>query len=39
MAVDFDWVLGAPARLDATREDGAATVEDFRASTPVLAEG
>jgi hypothetical protein len=29
----------ARARLDAAREDGAATVEDFRASTPLLAEG
>ncbi|MCH8035697.1 MAG: hypothetical protein IIC53_01065 [Proteobacteria bacterium] len=29
----------ARARLDAAREGGAATVEDFLASTPVLAEG
>ena len=29
----------ARTRLDAAREDGAATVEDFLASTPVLAEG
>ncbi len=29
----------ARARLDAAREGGAATVEDFLASTPLLAEG
>ncbi len=29
----------ARARLDAARAGGAATVEDFLASTPVLAEG
>ena len=29
----------ALARLDAAREDGAATPEDFCASTPLLAEG
>ncbi len=29
----------ARARLDAAREDTAATAEDFRASTPLLAEG
>ena len=29
----------ARARLDAAREGGAATAEDFLASTPVLAEG
>ncbi len=29
----------ALARLDAARKDDAATPEDFRASTPLLAEG
>ena len=29
----------ARASLDAARESGAATPEDFRASTPLLAEG
>ncbi len=29
----------ARARLDAAREAGAATAEDFLASTPLLAEG
>ncbi len=29
----------ARARLDAARGDGAATVEDFLAKTPLLAEG
>ncbi len=29
----------ARARLDATRQGGAGTAEDFLASTPVLAEG
>ena len=29
----------ALARLDAAREDGAATPEDFLANTPILAEG
>ncbi len=29
----------ARARLDAARESGAGTAEDFRASTPLLAEG
>ena len=29
----------ALACLDTAREDGAATAEDFRASTPLLAEG
>ncbi len=29
----------ARARLDAARQSGAGTVEDFRARTPLLAEG
>ena len=32
-------LAAARARLDAAREAGAGTVEDFLASTPVLAEG
>ena len=32
-------LAAARTRLDAAREGGAATVEDFLASTPVLAEG
>ncbi len=42
----FDYLLerrevlsGALARLDAGRQDGASTIEDFLAATPVLAEG
>ncbi len=32
-------LAAARARLDAARESGAATIEDFLASTPILAEG
>ncbi len=32
-------LAAARARLDAARESGAGTAEDFRASTPLLAEG
>ncbi len=32
-------LAAARTRLDAARESGAATVEDFLASTPLLAEG
>ncbi len=32
-------LAAARARLDAARESGAGTPEDFRASTPLLAEG
>ena len=32
-------LAAALASLDAAREDGASTVEDFRARTPFLAEG
>ncbi len=32
-------LAAARARLNAAREGGAATVEDFRASTPLLAQG
>ena len=32
-------LVEARARLDAARQGGAGTVEDFLASTPILAEG
>ncbi len=32
-------LVEARARLDAARESGAGTVEDFLASTPLLSEG
>ncbi len=32
-------LAGARARLDAAREAGAGTAEDFLAATPLLAEG
>ena len=32
-------LVEARARLDAVREGGTGTAEDFRAQTPVLAEG
>ncbi len=42
----FDYLLegrealsAALARLDAARKDGSSTIEDFLASTPLLAEG